>query len=273
MSLAQFLAEYEPHVHFTAFVLGSARLSVFFMTAPFFGNAVAGMVVRSAVVLALYLIVHPMVLASVAPLMPAGGVGWVLLVALLLKEIFLGFVLGWLAGLAFWAVESAGLFIDNQRGASQASLSDPLSGDQSSPTGAFMLQSTCYAFFASGAFAAMLGLIYSTYECWPVGELLPSALFTKPGAALFFGERMAGLAALTVLISAPIVLACLFADAALGLVNRFAPQLNVYVISMPVKCGVGSFLLLFYFAVLMTDAAERFAAFGIDLATFRAFIP
>ena len=74
------------------------------------------------------------------------------------------------------------------------------------------------------------------------------------------------------LISAPVVLACLFADAALGLVNRFAPQLNVYVIAMPVKCAVASFLLIFYFAILLTDASERFSAFGLDLSVLRTML-
>ena len=103
-------------------------------------------------------------------------------------------------------------------------------------------------------------------------SFLPAELFEKTGAALFFGEKLAQLATNIMLISAPIVLACLFADAALGLVNRFAPQLNVYVLAIPVKCAAASFLLLFYFAVLMSDAPERFAAFGVDLSVMRLLL-
>lgn len=148
----------------------------------------------------------------------------------------------------------------------------PITGDETSPTGSFLVQSTVYAFFATGSFAALLALLYSTYEIWPVFSFLPAELFEKTGAALFFGEKLAQLAANIMLISAPIVLACLFADAALGLVNRFAPQLNVYVLAIPVKCAAASFLLLFYFAVLMSDAPERFAAFGVDLSAMRLLL-
>lgn len=270
MAIAAFLTEFPPEAHIVAFVLGSTRLAVFASIAPFLGVARLAATARSALVLSLYVVMHPAVLATLPPVFPLEPSGWLLLGALILKEVFIGFVLGWLSGLIFWAVEGAGFFMDNQRGASMAVEQDPLSGSETSPTGEFLMMSTVYAFFASGAFCALLAFLYGTYEVWPVGELLPGAFFTKAGAALFFGEKLADLARLIVLISAPVVLACLFADAALGLINRFAPQLNVYVIAMPVKCAVASFLLIFYFAMLMTDSAERFAIFGADLAGLRA---
>ena len=68
------------------------------------------------------------------------------------------------------------------------------------------------------------------------------------------------------------MLACLFTDLSLGLINRFASQLNVYVLAMPIKSALSSFLLIFYFAVLMTDAPERFAAFGIDVSALRVWL-
>lgn len=273
--MIDFLLGFSPEAHFAAFILGSTRLMTFALAAPALGNAALEATARSALVLALYFVLHPAMLEAVASsgLLPLDAAGWVRFAALMAKEIFIGLVLGWLSGMVFWAIEGAGIFIDNQRGASQAAETNPYTSAQSTPTGSFLFQSTTYAFFASGAFAAMLALIYSTYEWWPACDFLPAALFEKEGAALFFGERVAALAADIVLISAPIVLACLFTDAALGLINRFASQLNVYVLAMPIKCGIASFLLLIYFAMLMTDAPQRFAAFGIDVSQLRAMLP
>ena len=258
--------------YLTAFALGSARLMMFAVIAPFMGNAALNMTVRSALVLALYLVIHPVVFEAVEALGPMEGAGLVRFVVLVLKEVFIGFILGWLSGMIFWAVEGAGFFIDNQRGAGQATETDPLTGDQSSPTGSFLFQSLTYAFFASGAFTAFLGLVYGTYVIWPVDALLPSAFFEMEGAALFFGKCLATLALNIVLVSAPVVLACLFTDMALGLINRFASQLNVYVLAMPIKSALASFLLILYFAVLMTDAPERFTLFGIDLKMLQNFM-
>lgn len=270
--MLELLAEYDLQSHFAAFILGSARLMAFAMAAPFMGSAVVTGTAKTALVCSLYLIIHPTVLEAVAPMLPLTTAGWATVMGLILKEVFIGFVLGWLAGLVFWAIESAGLFIDNQRGASSAQSSDPLSGTQTSPTGSFLFQSTVYAFFASGAFLSFLLLLYSTYEFWPVTAFLPGEFFAKEGAALFFGECLAKLAVNMVLIAAPVVLACLFTDISLGLINRFAPQLNVYILSLPIKSAVASFLLIFYFAVLVTDSAERFATFGIDVSTLRIWL-
>ena len=261
---------YSLEVNLLAFFLGSARLLAFVQIAPFFGSSVI-MPVRFGILLSLYLVLHPAILPTIPALMPLTTAGLITIATLALKEVFIGFVLGYLAGLLFWTIESAGFFIDNQRGAGQATETDPLSGQQSSPIGSFFFQSLVYVFYASGAFVAMLVLVYSTYEVWPVGQMLPYEFFTKDGAALFFGERVSRLAADMMLLSAPVVLACLFTDISLGLINRFASQLNVYVLAMGIKSGIAAFLLLIYLAVLVSSGAERFSIFRVDLLTFRGF--
>ncbi|MDY6010494.1 MAG: type III secretion system export apparatus subunit SctT [Duodenibacillus sp.] len=270
--MLEYLFAYSLETHLFAFILGGTRLTVFAMVAPFMGNNVLNMTSRSALVAALYLVLHVPLLEAVAPLMPLTG-HLVTFLGLLAKEIFLGFVLGWLAGLMFWAIESAGFFIDNQRGAGQASETDPLSGSQSSPTGSMLFQSAAYVFFATGAFLSYLGLVYGTYLIWPAGEMLPSSFFANKEAVFFFGGCVAKLALNMVLLAAPVVLACLFTDISLGLINRFASQLNVYILAMPIKSALASFLLIFYFAILMSDAPERFLAFGLDLKTLQGFLP
>lgn len=267
--MLEILVSIAPELHFQAFILGSTRLMVFAMIAPFMGNNVLSMTARSAVVMALYIVMHPPLVIELSTLKPS----LLFFTFLEIKEIFLGFLIGWLAGMMFWAIESAGFFIDNQRGAGMATETDPLSGDQSSPTGSFLFQSAVYVFFATGCFLTFLGLVYSSYEVWPVTQFIPSKFFLNPDSALFFGEQVAKLATTTVLLSAPVVLACLLTDISLGLINRFASQLNVYILAMPIKSALSSFLLIFYFAILMTDAPQRFLAFNVDLAALRTLMP
>ncbi|MBO4316786.1 MAG: flagellar biosynthetic protein FliR, partial [Mailhella sp.] len=75
------------------------------------------------------------------------------------------------------------------------------------------------------------------------------------------------------LLSGPVVVACLLTDISLGLINRFASQLNVYVLAMPIKSGVASLLLIFYFGMLMTGAVRMFDSFGGDLNYLKALMP
>lgn len=192
---------------------------------------------------------------------------------IILKETLIGMLLGYLAGMLFWTVQCAGFFIDNQRGASMASETDPLSGDQTSPLGSFFFQSAVYLFFSSGAFLAMLGTVYASYEIWPVATLIPLSAFADIDVPLFFAGRVGWLMLMMVLLSGPIVVACLLTDVSLGLINRFASQLNVYVLAMPIKSGVAMFLLLFYFVLLMSNASGMFDNLRIDLEQFRRLLP
>lgn len=238
-----------------ALTLGMPRIFILCMIAPFFGSAVVSGQLRTALVFALYLILHPLVQSQMPAELPASFGEMAFMGLLLIKEIFLGLVLGWIAGIPFWAAQSGGFFIDNQRGSSMAEGSDALSGEQTSPIGILFLQGSIYLFFVSGVFLTFLGLVYSTYLVWPVSGLIPGV--SRESAMLFAGQ--AGWLMLHMLLLAgPIAVACLLIDVSLGLVNRFASQLNVYVLAMPIKSGVASFILLVYFGMLSANTPVIF---------------
>ena len=55
----------------------------------------------------------------------------------------------------------------------------------------------------------------------------------------------------TVVISAPVIIVMFLATIGLGLVNRTAPQLNVFFLSMPVKSALGVAMLIVYLPFIM----------------------
>jgi type III secretion protein T len=55
----------------------------------------------------------------------------------------------------------------------------------------------------------------------------------------------------TVVISAPVLIVMFLATVGLGLVNRTAPQLNVFFLSMPVKSALGIAMLIVYLPFIM----------------------
>ncbi|WP_294486095.1 type III secretion system export apparatus subunit SctT [uncultured Mailhella sp.] len=264
---------YSLQEHLLAFLLGTPRLFMLMQTAPFMGGTLVTGQLRFTIVLACYLVLHPMLLAQI-PLWEGLSLASGLHVgALIAKEVFLGMLMGFLVGMMFWTIQCAGFFIDNQRGAGQATETDPLAGEQTSPTGSFFFQSAVYVFFSTGAFLTFLGVVYASYEFWPVASLLPSTFFQQPTLPLFFAKKVSDLALDMVLLSGPVVVACLLTDISLGLINRFASQLNVYVLAMPVKSGLASLLLIFYFSMLMTGAVSMFDSFGSDLRYLQVLLP
>ena len=271
--MVEFLGSYSAVEHLQAFLLGSARLLMIMNIAPFFaGTQITGQL-RFVIVLSLYLVLHPMVVGQLPPWRGLELMSCVILGGLFVKEILLGLLLGLLAGMMFWTIQCAGFFIDNQRGAGMAQDTDPITGEQSSPTGTFLFQSAVYVFFSTGAFFSFIGVIYASYELWPVWEAIPGEILRRPTLPLFFAGKVGKLALEMMLLSGPIIVACLLTDISLGLINRFASQLNVYVLAMPVKSGLASFLLIFYFSMLMSGAVSMFDSFGTDMQHLHLIMP
>ena len=260
MDFAGLLEALDAYRHLTAILIGMPRLFMIVLVAPFFGASVVTGQIRLVLVLALYLPVHPAVVESLAPDMLLSATlsleSGARIALLLCKETLIGLMIGFLAGIVFWTVQSAGFFIDNQRGASMAEGADILSGDQSSPLGQLLFQSLTYLFYSSGAFLAFVGVLYASYEIWPAAHPLPVRL--TPAAPLYFAGKVGWLLGHMLLFAGPVAAACLLTDISLGLVNRFASQLNVYVLAMPIKSGLAAFLLCFYFGLLLSHAPELF---------------
>lgn len=270
MNLESLFHELRVMDNLLALLLGMPRLFLIMQTVPFMGGSIVTGQIRVAVAFACYMFLHPMVLAqlSAPESLTLPVVGHFTLI--ILKESLLGFMIGLLAGMLFWAVQCAGFFIDNQRGASMASGADPLSGQETSPLGSLLFQCAVFLFFVGGGFLAFLTLVFSSYEVWPVASLLPAGLFAQSmDLPMFFAGRVAWLMATMMLLSAPIVAACLLTDMSLGLINRFAAQLNVYVLGMPIKSALAMFLLFLSFGLLLTQATDLFATIGNDLRILR----
>ena len=171
------------------------------------------------------------------------------------KEVVLGFVLGYLVFWMFWCVQAAGTYIDNQRGTAIASSIDPLQGHEASPMGLLFSQAFVTYFFALGGFLVVIGLLYESYAQWPVNQLVPIGRDASfPALILEVLDRGMMLA---ILLSAPVVVIMFLAEFALAMISRFAPQIQVFILAMPIKSAVAMLILLFYLPIMMGHAAEE----------------
>jgi type III secretion protein T len=259
--------------HIEVAMLGLPRLVIFLSLTPFLGGAslLSGQI-KFPIILSIYFFIHPVLLGQLPEhaeilvrksLFQTSG--------LMLKEAFLGFLLAYLSSFAFWAVQSAGFLMDNQRGASQANVSDPLSGEESSPLGSFLFQSFVFLFFASGAFLGFLFLIFQTYVFWPPGEWLPNL-----GGAqlpLFVADMVSWLMTKILLLAGIVLVASLLVDLALGLINRFASQLNVYILAMPIKSGLAMLIVLIFFPRFIGESPGLFEEMTNALLSLRRIFP
>lgn len=229
----------------TAFTLSLPRLMAVFVMLPVLGKKMmGGRLIRNGVVFSLALFISPMVLDSTVTLSP----GLTLVLITILKETAIGLIIGYCASVPFWIAEATGFLIDNQRGATMASSLNPALETQSSPLGIMLTQGLVTLFFSGGGLLILLGAIYKSYQLWPVTTFYPSF---KLAGLDFLANQLGLLVRLTVILGAPIVIAMFLSEFGLALISRFAPQLNVFSLSMPIKSGVASALLILYYGVLI----------------------
>lgn len=234
----------EFHRWVLAAVLAMARIGGAFAICPALTETMIPGVARRAAVLAFAFIVIPYVKAD----MPPGEPVWWAFALLAAREAFIGFLLGFFAAIPFWVAENVGNFIDNQRGATMGEVYSPLSGTQVSTTGIFFTQLVSTLFFTGGAVLIFLGALYKSYAVWPVFD---AALAFAPDAPVQILGTLDGMLRATGVIAAPIIIVMFLATIGLGLVNRTAPQLNVFFLSMPVKSALGVAALVVYLPFIM----------------------
>jgi len=181
---------------------------------------------------------------------------------ILLKEIIIGLMIGFIISLPLWALDITGVYVDNQRGASIASTINPLTGHDSSPLGELFSQAGIVLLLISGGMSMILTIIYDSYSLWPVYTLMPAFSENMPIVILDLMDRLMRLA---ILFSAPVIFSMFLAEVALGLVSRFVPQLQVFFLAMPIKSGIAMFVFSIYTATLMNYVGVELAALPVQV--------
>ena len=238
------MAYLEFHRWVLAAVLAMARFGGAFLICPVLTDSMIPGVARRVAMFGFAWLAIPYVHAA----MPPGEPSFIMFSMVALKETFIGFLLGFFAAIPFWVAENVGNFIDNQRGATMGEVYSPLNGSQVSTTGIFFTQIVSTVFFVGGAVFLFLGALYESYAIWPVFS--EGVSFSTDVPVRILGA-LDGMLRTTVVISAPVIIVMFLATLGLGLVNRTAPQLNVFFLSMPVKSALGIALLIVYLPFIM----------------------
>jgi type III secretion protein T len=201
---------------------------------PVFAPGLMQPVVRNSAFVGLSLIV---LIWRPVPLMHMGLGAWL---AIFGRELFIGLSIGALFSGVIWALEIAGGYID-RKVSPNGGLTDPFTGGQSGTNQAFLSQLGAYVFAASGGLMLLVTTLLQSYAWFPVSP-------TAPGLPLHdssvFTAQFQRIMALSLAFAAPALILLTTAEAAMGLIGRFAPQLNVFAASMAIKSWLATFILL-----------------------------
>lgn len=240
--------------------LVTARLMPVVYLVPYLGGQVVPQQVKMGIALALTVLVYPAVWQTgAAGALPGGALA---IGALIVKELVVGLMIGFVAALAFEALRVAGQMIDSARGQTMATAFVPQLKSQASVSADFLYQLGVVIFLLTGGHRLFLSALVKSYV------MLPPQRFPAFGAhleAITMGivRLTADTITLGVLLAFPVVAAILLANVLLALINKAAPQINVFFLGMPLKAVLGVGVLLVGMHIVIERFVEE-AALGVE---------
>lgn len=161
------------------------------------------------------------------------------LIHLTLREIVIGLMLGFLTRMFFFTVSMVGEFTSISMGLNSAQLFNPMMGSMGGAMEQFYSIIGILIFLGIDGHHIFLAAIAQSYQMVPVAMM---SLNLKPFAEMaIFGQE---LLILSVKLCAPIVVAMLLSNIAMGILGRAVPQINVMVTSQPVNMMIGLAVLI-----------------------------
>ncbi|SNB47046.1 flagellar biosynthetic protein FliR [Geobacter sp. DSM 9736] len=238
---------------FTLFTLILGRMAGIFTAIPLFGGKAVPAKIKMAVILAMALTLHPILRLGNTTL-PTDPISLVLLVVC---ETLIGLALGLVSQTIFTAVEFCGQVIGMQMGLTIATMFDPTMGHQVSTMAAFQNLLAMLLFMTLGVHHIFIRSIVESYQLIPIGGWhisgeLVSFIIDSVGNVFILGIKLA----------APVMVALLATSVVLGIMARSFPQMNIFMVSMPLNIGVGFLILGLSLLVFLHTLQNAFGGVG-----------
>ena len=243
-------------------VIVSLRVFVAFSMLPMFISNSVPSTVRAGLAMAVAL---PVVAAQMDAPPILNLQAWTLLL-LIVREAGIGLVIGLGFGAFCAGLQTAGDIIDHQTGLTFTQNMDATFGNNVSITAQFLDRVLFAIFMSAGFVLIVVDALYLSYEIWPVGLPLPTFERLVPMSLLTQSSR---LFALALLLAGPVLLVLFTIDAGLGMLNRAAPQLGIFQITLSIKAIVGLIVLMFALPMIIEQSLRALVDVG---KTIRALI-
>ncbi|MBU6445875.1 MAG: flagellar biosynthetic protein FliR, partial [Verrucomicrobia bacterium] len=214
LSLLLALPNLQPVTVLSLFFLTLARILPIIALAPFLGSRNISMIIRMMFGISLVAIFLPNNLFLAKGQLPFD----VTFIFLLIKEILIGFVIGFFAAIPFYIAQMAGGLIDHQRGAASLQVTDPTTQTQTGPIGQLYNFVLIALFFSLGGPFLFLDGVANSYQLIPVDGWFSPTLFNWHTP---LGKTIIGLFStvmnLSIQLSAPALIGILLTDMFLGI--------------------------------------------------------
>lgn len=212
-----------------AFIYPVARILAFASTAPILNNAGLPKRIRLLLGLALALAIAPN-LPPMPHIVPNSGAG----ILLLIHEILIGSAMGFAIRLIYAGVDMGGQVIGMQMGLGFATAYDPLNTTQTVVIANLMTMITSLLFLSINGHLIYVATLAQSFQALPI-SLTPLAASGWQTLVLMANKIFA----IGLILALPVITVLLITNLSLGVLNRAAPQLNLFAIGFPITLAAG----------------------------------
>jgi len=217
------------------FTLCFARVSAFMFLLPIMGSKTIPVQTRVGLSALLSIFMISMVGRSASPFISDFAPFFIVVV----KEIIVGLTLGFTTKFLFVGIQIAGEIIGVQMGFGVAKVVDPGYQSQLSLIAEFQTMVAMLIYLSINGHHFLIKGLELSYSVVPVNTPIQS-----DGISKLITSMASGIFISAVKIGAPVITALLLSNVALGILARTVPQMNIFIVGLPLKIGVGFFALL-----------------------------
>ncbi|MCE9666640.1 flagellar biosynthetic protein FliR [Myxococcus stipitatus] len=250
MNVADIVSELAARANLSAAIFAVAllmcRVMPVLIFSPFLGGEVVPTEMKMGIGLTLSLVLYPTISGTITTI-PLSALPYI---ALMAKEVFIGFTMAFVINTVFEAARVAGTLVDTMAGSNNAQLYVPALGQQVSLFTNLKVQMAVVLFLTLNGHHVVISALAESLA------LVPLDGFPRfsGGMWTFFDlilKVFAGMMGVSLALAAPAMLAAFLTDVALGAINRVAPQIQVFFISMSIKPLVTVLITFLVFSALL----------------------
>lgn len=218
-------------INFQLFLLILTRLTGLFVISPIFSRSNVPMTMKIGLAVTLSLILLPLSIHNVN--LDINNIR--ALIFFSTTEFLIGIIIGFISFIYFSVVYLAGTVIDIQMGFGMVNIMDPQTNAQ------MPIMSGLYSILISLVFLTVNGhhmLIQSiihSYEVLPIGFQIS----INQNIITHLTHMLLETFALSLQLSAPILISIFLVNVILGILARTMPQMNIFMVGMPLKIFIG----------------------------------
>lgn len=231
--------------NFIVFILILLRILALFFSAPILSDKA----IPTTVKIMVSVFMAYMILISLQISTPVKELDFIGLTVMALKEMIVGFAIGFFMQLIFWGVTYGASLMGFDLGLSMATVFNPNLELASDVISQLFYLFSILIFLLINGHIFLFSALYESYKIIPIDGLKISELTSEQ-----LIKNSANVFVVAVKIASPIMVTFFLINIAEGIMSRIIPQMQVFFVLYPLRIGVGfliiSVSMLFFFYII-----------------------